>query len=256
MKKILAFDLDDTLAVSKAPISEQMAQTLSRILDHYQICVITGGKIEQIYSQVVDQLKLVIEQDQLEQKLAKLHLMPTCGTRYYRYQNGAWQLQYQEDLTDQQKAKIFQVIEEQAKKINLWEDQPYGEIIEDRLSQITYSALGQLAPPDKKYQWAKDNQERRLQLRQMIADQLPDLEVRVGGTTSIDITKIGIDKSFGIDKLIKLNNLNKDQILFFGDKLEEGGNDYPVKKMGVQSIAVDGWQTTIYALEGILGVTD
>ncbi len=256
MKKILVFDLDDTLAVSKSAISDQMAELLAEILNYYQVCVITGGKIEQIKQQVINPLTEKLSADQKEKKLTKIHLMPTCGTCYYRYSNQQWQLEYQEDLTDQQKAEIFQVIEEEAKKIGLWEENPDGQIIEDRLSQVTYSALGQQATPEKKYQWAEKNQSKRLKLRQQIADRLPDLEVRVGGTTSIDITKIGIDKAYGVSRLIELNELTKDELLFFGDKLQPGGNDYPVQALGVDSIEVAGWQTTAYVLRGVLGVTD
>ena len=92
--------------------------------------------------------------------------------------------------------------------------------------------------------------------RDKVAEQLPGLEVRIGGTTSTDITRPGIDKAYGIGKLIDALDISKDEVLFFGDKLNEGGNDYPVKAMGIDSIAVDGWETTAYALDGVLGVTE
>ena len=85
---------------------------------------------------------------------------------------------------------------------------------------------------------------------------MPDLEVRIGGTTSTDITLPGVDKAYGMRKLIDALDISKDEILFFGDKLNEGGNDYPVKAMGIDSIAVEGWESTAYALEGVLGVTE
>ncbi len=79
--------------------------------------------------------------------------------------------------------------------------------------------------------------------------------MRIGGTTSTDVTLPGIDKAFGMTKLIEAIEISKDEILFIGDKLEEGGNDYPVKAMGIDSIAVDGWEDTAYVIEGILGVS-
>ena len=93
-------------------------------------------------------------------------------------------------------------------------------------------------------------------LRQLIASRLPDLEVRLGGTTSVDITRIGIDKAYGMQKLIEALSISKDEILFLGDKLNEGGNDYPVKAMGIDSIAVERWEDTALVLEGIIGVTE
>lgn len=250
MKKVIAFDLDDTLAVTKSPITERMSDLLKKLLAKYQVCIISGGKYEQFLTQVVDKLQAG------DQLLGSLHLMPTCGTRYYRFQDGAWKLQYAEDLSYDQKNKIRLALESSAKEVGLWEENPYGEIIEDRLSQITYSALGQQAPAELKYRWAKEHEADKQILRQKVADKLPDLEVRLGGTTSVDVTRPGIDKSYGMQKLMLALGVTKGEILFFGDKLMEGGNDYPVKAMGIDSIAVEGWETTAYALEGILGVTD
>lgn len=250
-KKLIAFDLDDTLAVTKSPISDRMGELLVNLLKKYDVCVISGGKFEQFKKQVIDRL----EAD--ERELGRMHLMPTCGTRYYRYDEvkKEWALMYAEDLTDEQKKEIVAALESSAKELGLWAEKPYGEIIEDRGSQVTYSALGQQAPAEEKYKWAEENAEAKLKLRQLVASKLPDLEVRLGGTTSVDITRIGIDKAYGMRKLIDELNIDKSEILFIGDKLQEGGNDYPVKAMGIDSIEVDRWEDTALVLEGILGVS-
>lgn len=250
-KKLIAFDLDDTLAVTKSPISDRMGELLVNLLKKYDVCVISGGKFEQFKKQVIDRL----EAD--ERELGRMHLMPTCGTRYYRYDEvkKEWALMYAEDLTDEQKKEIVAALESSAKELGLWAEKPYGEIIEDRGSQVTYSALGQQAPAEEKYKWAEENAEAKLKLRELVASKLPDLEVRLGGTTSVDITRIGIDKAYGMRKLIDELNIDKSEILFIGDKLQEGGNDYPVKAMGIDSIEVDRWEDTALVLEGILGVS-
>lgn len=251
MKKLIAFDLDDTLAITKSEISDRMSELLGRLLEKYDVCVITGGRFEQIEKQVVKRL------DVPEHLLGKLHLMPTCGTRYYRYDelNHKWVMQYAEDLTKEQKQKIVKALETVAKDMGIWCDNPAGEIIEDRFSQITMSALGQQATPEDKYAWAEKFKDVRPIYRDKVAELLPDLEVRIGGTTSTDITLPGIDKAYGMQKLIEAIDISKDQILFFGDKLQEGGNDFPVRAMGIDSIAVEGWETTAYALDGVLGVS-
>ncbi len=250
-KKLIAFDLDDTLAITKSPISDRMSEIFTKLLDSYHLCVISGGKIEQFHLQVVDRLSASPEQ------LSHLHLMPTCGTRYYRYDttNTAWKLQYAEDLSPDQKKHIIEVMEQSAKDQGLWAEKPYGELIEDRNSQITYAVLGQEAPAEVKYAWAAKNVETKLKLRELIAERLPDFEVRLGGTTSVDVTRIGIDKAYGMKKLMDELNIGTEEVLFFGDKLQEGGNDYPVKALGIDSIAVEKWEDTAFALEGILGVT-
>lgn len=251
-KKLIAFDLDDTLAITKSPISDRMGELLVDLLEQYDVCIISGGKFEQFKKQVVDRLEAPAH------KLNRMHLMPTCGTRYYRYDEltADWKLQYAEDLTDAQKQRILEALESSAKELGLWAEKPYGDIIEDRGSQVTYSALGQQAPAEEKYAWAEKNAEAKKVLRQKVADQLPDLEVRLGGTTSVDVTRIGIDKAYGMTKLLDALEISKDEILFIGDKLQEGGNDYPVKAMGIDCIEVDRWEDTALVLEGILAVTD
>lgn len=250
-KKVIAFDLDDTLAITKSPISDEMSGILVRLLEHYDVCIISGGNFDQFKKQVVDRLEAPAH------KLSRMHLMPTCGTRYYRYDElkNHWAQQYAEDLTEAQKKKIVDALEKVSKELGLWVENPAGEIIEDRGSQITMSALGQQATPEDKYAWAETFKDIRPILRDKVAELLPDLEVRIGGTTSTDVTMIGIDKAYGMKKLIEALDISQDEILFVGDKLDEGGNDYPVKAMGIDTIAVEKWEDTAYVLEGVLGVT-
>ena len=249
-KKLIAFDLDDTLAVTKSPISDKMGELLVKLLDKYEVCIISGGKYEQFKVQVINRL----EANHLQ--LRKLHIMPTCGTRYYRYDeiDNKWQKQYSEDLDDKAKKKIIEVLEQEAKVLGMWREKTWGDIIEDRGSQITYSALGQQAPAEEKYKWAEQFANEKKILREKVAQQLPELEVRLGGSTSVDITKIGIDKAYGMQKLIDELDISKEEILFVGDKLEEGGNDYPVKAMGIDTIAVDKWEECALVVETLIKV--
>ena len=249
MKKLLAFDLDDTLAITKSPLSDEMSETLGHILEEFEVCIISGGRYEQFKTQVIDRLHIE------PHKLNRLHLMPTCGTRYYRYDEleEEWQVQYAEDLTEEQKKQVIEVLEASAKELGLWEANPAGDIIEDRGSQITFSALGQKATPEDKYAWDPTG-EKKASLRDLAAQSLPGLEVRAGGSTSIDVNREGIDKAYGMQKLIEAIDISKDDILFFGDNLQEGGNDYPVKAFGIDCLDVDKWEDTVNRLETILAV--
>jgi phosphomannomutase len=248
MKKVIAFDLDDTLAVTKSPISDEMAGLLVKLLESKKVCIISGGKFEQFKMQVIDRLSAQIGH------LNNLHMLPTCGTRYYVYDqdNDKWNLQYAEDLPKEQRAEIIKSVEVEAKALGMWSDKTWGNIMEDRISQITYSALGQQAPPDEKYKWADDNKENKKILREKLAEKFPNLEVRLGGSTSIDITRPGIDKAYGMKKIIEALGISKADILFIGDKLEVGGNDFPVKAMGIDTIAVERWEDTALIVETII----
>jgi len=247
MKKVLAFDMDDTIAITKSPISDRMANVFNEVLDNFDICIISGGKYELFQKQVIDRLDISVD------KLKRIHLMPTCGTRYYRFDEmvNDWVMQYTEDLTTEEKTKIIQVLEASAREAGYWPENPAGEVIEDRESQITYSALGQQATAEDKYVWDPDGK-KRMEIRALALEKIPELEIRLGGTTSIDVTRKGVDKAHGIQKLMETNGFAKEDILFFGDKLQEGGNDYPVKAFGVESIEVTRWEDTANCLEAIV----
>ncbi|MDZ7744523.1 MAG: HAD-IIB family hydrolase [Candidatus Saccharibacteria bacterium] len=250
MKKVIAFDLDDTLAVTKSPITDRMAELLGELLETHQVCVISGGNFEQFKKQVVDNLPIE------HHLLLNMHLMPTCGTRYYRFNDikQEWVCVYAEDIPETDKKRIIDALFYAAEETGYLEKEPYGEIIEDRQSQITFSACGQQAPPKVKYAWDPD-MKKRMKIREKIAPVLTDYEVRIGGTTSIDVTKPGIDKAYGMEKLMNVLEVGKEEILFVGDKLEEGGNDYPVKTIGIETIAVEDWEDTALVVETIIKST-
>lgn len=243
--QLVAFDLDDTLAPSKSPLPPEMADALRRLLQELPVCVISGGNFAQFESQLLQGLAAP------ESLLEKLHLMPTCGTRYFQREDEKWALRYEEPLSNQQKKRVAHVLEESAKQLGLWEEHPWGEVIEDRTTQITFSALGQEAPLEAKRAWDPDGSKKK-QLVELAAPQLPDLEVRGGGSTSVDVTAVGVDKAYGMRRLVESTGIPSERMLFVGDRLDPGGNDYPVKAAGWPTLAVDGWQQTVQVIDQLL----
>jgi len=249
MKRILAFDMDDTLTDTKTPVTSRMAKILGDALDNFDVCIISGASFEQFKIQMIDHLSFN------PIRLEKLHLMPTCGTRYYKYNETKkdWDLQYKEDLTDNEADRITKALEESAKELGFYPKNPAGKVIENRQSQVTFTGLGHDAEYDAKHAWDPDGKKRQA-ICELFAKKVPEFEARVAGTTSIDVTKPGVNKAHGISKLIDILNVSDKDLLYFGDKLEEDGNDYPVKALGVDTIAVKGWQDTAARLEAILAV--
>ena len=244
--RLVAFDLDDTLAASKSPLDPRMATLIVDLLGAVEVCVISGGNFAQFELQLVDNLPL-----DHPDALARLHLMPTCGTQYFLFQEGGWAAQYAENLSEEQKAAALAAVEQEAKRLGFWESETWGPILEDRGSQITFSALGQAAPVDAKKAWDPSGDKKHA-LRAAVQELLPELEVRSGGSTSVDITRRGIDKAYGMRKLAELTGIPLDDMLFVGDRLDPDGNDYPVKAMGVECIAVEGWEDTAAFIEKFL----
>lgn len=255
MKKLIAFDLDGTLAPSKSHFSERMVNMFDRLLEKYQVCVISGGKYELFQRQFLTQI--TSEPELLE----RLHLMPTSGTRYYRFENDEWVEQYAENFSAEDKKKIIKALDEGLTESGYRADKTYGETIEDRDSQITLSILGQEIVAELgeegvriKEEWDPDGT-KKLKIRDIVAPKIPDFEVRAAGATSIDVTKPGIDKAYGMQKLMEATALTKEDILFMGDKIIPGGNDYAVEQYGIDCIAVRSWEDTAYAIEGIVKVS-
>lgn len=248
--RLVAFDLDDTLAPSKSPIDQRIADQLLALLRRVDVAIISGGNEQQFRSQVIARLG-----DAAPADLSRLHLLPTCGTRYLRHDGVGFDTVYAHDLSDEEKTAAMQALREESERLGLWEQNPWGEILEDRGSQITFSALGQKAPGDAKHAWDPSGA-KRAQLRDAVAARLPELEVRSGGSTSIDITRAGIDKAHGMKALAEHTGIALGEMLFYGDRLDEGGNDYPVKALGVRSIAVSGWEDTATELDALIPTLD
>ena len=230
------FDLDDTLAPSKSKVGDEVVEMIVALTRVAQVGVISGGRFEQFDTQLLSS----IDDDEA---LGAIHVLPTCGTRYLVHQHGEWTEVYAEPLTTDEAERAVTALEEGAKALGLWETDTWGDRIELRGSQVTFSALGQAAPVDAKAAWDPDGRKKE-SLRAYVAEKVPDLEVRSGGSTSVDITRKGIDKAYGVNRLLERLGLRPDQAVFFGDRLDEGGNDYPVIATGVPCIAVTGREDT------------
>ena len=193
MKKLIVFDLDGTLAASKAPVDPEMSGLLHELLAIVKVAVISGGGWPQFEKQLVSNLP----HDKL---LANLSLLPTCGTEFYRYESADWKKIYSEDFTTDQREKILDSLKKAIGVADFKIEKLWGEQIEDRGSQITFSALGQQAPLEEKEKWDSDFAKRK-KIKAILDTFIPEFSVRIGGATSIDITKPGIDKAYGIGKL-------------------------------------------------------
>ena len=223
------FDLDGTLAKSKSSLDAEMSALLHTLLGIVKVAVISGGAWPQFEAQLLSNLPR-------DERLMQLSLLPTCGTKFFAYE-GAWKELYSEDLTAEDRARIVGALRKALEESGFGAARVWGETIEDRGSQITLSALGQQAPLDEKARWDPDFAKRK-QIKVMLDALIPGFSVRMGGTTSIDVTRLGIDKAYGIGKLKDVLGVSLQEMLFIGDALFVGGNDHPVQEAGVASIQV------------------
>jgi phosphomannomutase len=243
MKKLVVFDLDGTLAQSKSSLDAEMAALFDRLLGVIKVAVISGGNWPQFQKQVLSHLGN-------GERLKNLSLLPTCGTQFYKYEND-WDRLYAENFTPEQKEKIIGSLKKAIEQSGLKTEKVWGEVIDDRGSQITFSALGQKAPLEEKLKWDPDFTKRK-RMKAILDGSIPEFSVRLGGATSIDVTKPGIDKAYGIRKLRDILGIAIEEMIFIGDALFPGGNDYPAEQAGALSIRVRDPDETKRVIEAII----
>ncbi|NIG54470.1 HAD-IIB family hydrolase [Chitinophaga sp. Cy-1792] len=246
MKKLIVFDLDGTIAESKSAIDAEMATLLNSLMGIMRVAIISGGNWQQFETQVLGNLPQ-------SENWKNLSLLPTSGTRFYSMQDlkTGWQQLYAEDFTREEKSRIIAAIQAAVVTTGYTVGQTWGEQIEDRGSQITWSALGQQAPLEAKRTWDPDSAKRK-QIQAILDKSLEGFSVNIGGTTSIDVTRQGIDKAYGIRKLQDILHIAIADMIFVGDAIYPGGNDYPAKQAGALSIAVRDIHETKRVIETVL----
>src|ERR1700685_3865572 len=224
-----------------------MAALLHDLLGIVKVAVISGGDWPQFEKQLLSNLPH-------DERLVNLSLLPTCGTKFFQYA-GNWKKLYSEDFTAEEKEKIISSLQTAVGEAGFKVERVWGEVIEDRGSQITFSALGQQAPLQEKDKWDPDYTKRK-KIKAILDPLIPGFSVRMGGATSIDVTKPGIDKAYGIRKLRDLLGISLKEMIYIGDALFVGGNDYPAEQAGVISIPVRGPEDTKRVIETIIACLD
>jgi HAD superfamily hydrolase (TIGR01484 family) len=242
MKRLVVFDLDGTLALSKSSLDAEMAALLARLLGVVKVAIISGGAWRQFEKQVLAFLPH-------DDRLKRLSMLPTCGTKFYSF-DGVWQKLYSEDFTAEDAKKIMSALDRSLDRSGYRTTKHWGDLIENRGSQITFSALGQAAPLDEKAKWDPDFAKRQ-KIEAILAPMIPGFSIHIGGATSIDVTRPGIDKAYGIKKLKETLGVPIADMIFVGDAIFPGGNDYPAKQAGVESIRVRDPEETKRVIEAI-----
>ncbi len=243
MKQLVVFDLDGTLAASKSPLSDEVATLLRALLLVTRVAVISGGSWAQFETQLLTALGA-------DCRLDNLLLLPTCGTQFFHF-DGHWVKDYAEDLSSDERATIIAALARALHESGVEVAHVWGEAIEDRGSQITLSVLGQEAPLSAKHDWDLDCV-KRTKIVTILKTLIVGFAINMGGTSSIDVTKPGIDKAYGIGKLRTHLGLDLRDMLFVGDALFEGGNDFAVQRAGVDSILVRDPRETARVIQTII----
>lgn len=240
-KKIAAFDLDGTLAESKQHLESDVAELLYLLAKEKIVVIITGGSFEQFKKQFLPYFKPKEDEEELIYK--NLILLSTSGSQRYQYDEEIkdWIMTDIEEFPSDIKNEVMKALNE------IISSGIYGiapviegdEVIEDRLTQISISALGQHAPIELKKTWDPD-QVKRQEMKKILEAKLPDVSIIIGGTTTLDILTKGFDKAKGLIRLLDKLGMTIDDMVFVGDAIFPGGNDYSAYEAGIESIKVSG----------------
>lgn len=252
-KKLFVFDLDGTLTESKAYLQSDMVEQLRILIGKHEISIISGCGYNQMYEQFLVPFKEKLKcYDFFEIHMMKLSLLPMSGSSMYLWNrhDKIFEPKYKDDLSLRDKSKILSAYDFAIRNLNITLPRPFGTVEEDRGSQITFSLLGQQAPIAKKAQFDPDFSKRK-QIQIVMESILPEFNVKLGGTTSIDVTCKGVDKAYGIARLLKYAKHKKREILFVGDALFPGGNDWSVKEAGIECVSVKHINETLDFIKSV-----
>ena len=128
-----------------------------------------------------------------------------------------------------------------------------GDHIERRPGGVNFSILGRgltcFVEREEYVKWDQRTNERK-EIARRLKLKFPELEVNIGGQTGLDLGAPGCNKS----QILRDFRLGE-QLVFFGDMMEEGQNDYAlakaVQEVGGSSHCVNGWKDTMMILNKV-----
>jgi HAD superfamily hydrolase (TIGR01484 family) len=229
-KKIdaVAFDLDSTLAESKSPVTEEMGAKLAKLMERMPVAVVSGGSWKQFTKQLLSALPK-------DARLDHLYLFPVSGGMCFKHDGKVFRALYDHSLLPREKKAIMKALTSAMEETGFVQppEKVWGERVEDRDAQISFSALGQEAPPEEKKIWDPDKK-KRTPLYKALSEKLPrGFIARMNAGTTIDITRAEASKAFAVREFSRLSGVPINTMLYVGDALFPGGNDEIVKQTGV-----------------------
>lgn len=243
--KGVAFDLDETLTKSKVRVTSEIADLLTQLSLRMPVAIVSGASFERMMEQIVSHLD--------KTAYRQLSLFPTGGAAAHVFDGSNWNALYKKSIDEEKARKVISILETVIGASGLINGlQSWGERIEFRGSQITFSALGQNAPYEEKVKWDPDKT-KRLYLRELLMPKLPDYDIALGGATSLDVIEKGVNKGYAVTQFAEQIGVPVENILYVGDDLKEGGNDYVVAaSTKAQTHAVTNPEETMELIKMIL----
>ncbi len=233
-KEIFIFDVDDTLAESFGPIYPVSAKIICSLLCSGKTVIFATCRSKELIED-----RVLAELPCGSKYFNQIYLQPTGGAAMYKWQNNTWVEEYAERMSDSENNKIIRIYKKALKAIDpQLTNNPYA--LDKDGTMLSIAALQPGSPREERATW-DPNQEKRKKIIDLILAEVDvdGLDVNVGGASSINIARSGVDKAYGINKLFKILKLDKSKALFVGDGIYPGGNDYCILQTGIDTVRAD-----------------
>ncbi|HEV3245346.1 MAG TPA: HAD-IIB family hydrolase [Candidatus Paceibacterota bacterium] len=243
--KAVVFDLDETLAESFKPPTSEMIGRLKRLLELFPVGVITGRTFSWVEPGF---LPFMTDSPHID----RFYVFPESSAQCLQWDGSVWKELYSFTVGEEERVRIRAAIAESVAETKVLEGLPrFGEQYLNKNGMVSFACLGYEVPADMKYTWDPGNERRKI-LKAAVAEKLPDLEVSLGGATTIDVTEKGQNKSRGINWFAEHLRIPAPDMLYIGDALYEGGNDFVVIGTGIETRETKDPQETLAITDEIL----
>ena len=195
------FDIDGTLTPSRLPIDKDFEAYFLEWMEGKNVFFVTGSDKDKTIEQIGERIW---------KKATRCY--QSCGNAVF--ENGKLISQLNFPMKPELEKLLTTMLEG-----SIW----YGDYdvnIETRIGLINFSTIGRECPQHARDEYFEKENERE-GFCEAIMTQFPELEASVGGQISIDIYPKGKNKAQVLDDI-------EGDVMFFGDRCEEGGNDYPI----------------------------
>ena len=233
MKKFI-FDVDGTLTPSRQRIDEEFLSFFFGFTFNNEVYLVTGSDREKTLEQITPELYYNFER-----------VYNCSGSDVYEGDKNVYRSEWELPLDVER--FLYDELDYSSFPLR------NGNHIERRPGGVNFSILGRDKDPflgrEEYMRWDKDTNERE-DIAHRLKSAFPGLSIALGGQTGLDIGPYGSDKS-----QILRDFSQDDELHFFGDRMEKGGNDHSlgeaVKEMGGYPHHVKNWEDTRTQLLGI-----
>ena len=220
MNNIYIFDVDGTLTPSRQPMTDEFREYFTQWTKKNFFFLVSGSDIDKL-------------REQLSEEILGRAMGVFCCAGNKLYLNG--------ELHSENKFEPpEQLIEFLEHKLEVAQFLPRaGNHIENRGAMLNFSVIGRdcnLNQRQMYFDYDNKNGE-RIRIAKKIREMFPYLDASIGGQISIDIYPKGNDKSQILSVIEKIlaggmsGGWKAVTYTFIGDRMEEGGNDYPLAQL-------------------------